>query len=291
MQSMTGYGSASVYRDNRELTAEIRSVNHRFLDLNIRMPRSLSSMEDQVRKQVSQALSRGHLDITITYQNRRDDAVTVEMNIPLLKQYVSAVEEMALHHLPEKTALPGAAYYASIPGILTEKSAEEDEEAILSLLKEAVAGALDHVREMRANEGEALRRDLSAHLDLLAEIRDGMEAPAKEAPALYAKQLAARIQALDVTVGEDRLAQEIALFADRAAVDEELSRLASHIGQARQLLASSAPVGKKFDFLIQEMNREANTIASKSPLLQLTDLAMQAKNEIEKLREQVQNIE
>ena len=130
MQSMTGYGYASAYRDERELAVEIRTVNHRFLDLNIRMPRSLLSMEDVVRKQVSAALSRGHVDITVTYQNHREDASFVELNVSLLSQYVHAVEEMVVHYLPDETDLPPASYYASIPGVLTEKNSPEDEEAV-----------------------------------------------------------------------------------------------------------------------------------------------------------------
>ena len=291
MQSMTGYGYASAYRDERELAVEIRTVNHRFLDLNIRMPRSLLSMEDVVRKQVSAALSRGHVDITVTYQNHREDASFVELNVSLLSQYVHAVEEMVLHYLPDETDLPPASYYASIPGVLTEKNSPEDEEAVTGLLCEALSGALGRVKEMRGKEGDALLADLSYHLHCLSDLRNRMEVPAKEAPALYAKQLAARIQALGVSVQEDRLAQEVALFSDRTAVDEELSRLKSHISQMEVLLSSAEPVGKKLDFLIQEMNREANTIASKSPVLELTDLAVKAKNEIEKLREQIQNAE
>ena len=291
MQSMTGYGYASAYHDERELTVEIRSVNHRFLDLNIRMPRSLLALEDLVRKTVSSRVSRGHMDITVTYQNHREDAFFVELNVSLLAQYVHAVEEMTLHYLPEETDLPPASYYASIPGVLTEKSSPEDEDAVSALLTEALVNALDKVSEMRAREGSALLDDLSGHLDMLSVIRDQMEIPASEAPALYAKQLSARIQSLGAAAAEDRLAQEVALFADRSAVDEELSRLKSHIGQARALLISREPVGKELDFLIQEMNREANTIASKSPVLALTDLAVKAKNEIEKLREQIQNVE
>ena len=291
MQSMTGYGYASAYRDERELAAEIRTVNHRFLDLNIRMPRSLLSLEDVVRKKVSEHLSRGHIDITITYQNHREDASFVELNVSLLTQYVHAIDEMVLHYLPDETDLPPASYYASIPGVLTEKNSPEDEEAVTGLLCEALEGALNRVMEMRGREGFALYEDLSKHLDCLAELRDQMEVPAMEAPALYAKQLTQRIQSLGVTADEDRLAQEVAVFSDRTAVDEELSRLKSHISQARILLSSQEPVGKKLDFLIQEMNREANTIASKSPVLSLTDLAVKAKNEIEKLREQIQNVE
>ncbi len=291
MQSMTGYGYASALRDQRELTVEIRAVNHRFLDLNIRMPRSLLALEDLVRKLVSAAVARGHIDITVTYQNHREDASFVELNVSLLEQYMHAVNEMVLHCLPDETDLPPASYYASIPGVLTEKNAPEDEDVVSELLCEALTDALTKVKQMRGREGLALYEDLNVHLDHLAEIRDQMEVPAREAPALYARQLTARVQALGAAVAEDRLAQEIAVFADRAAVDEELSRLKSHVEQARTLLESSEPVGKKLDFLIQEMNREANTIASKSPVLTLTDLAVKAKNEIEKLREQIQNVE
>ena len=291
MQSMTGYGYASALRDQRELTVEIRTVNHRFLDMNIRMPRSLLSLEDLVRKQVSAAIARGHTDITVTYQNHREDASFVELNVSLLEQYMHAVNEMVLHCLPDETDLPPASYYASIPGVLTEKNTPEDEDAVSELLCEALTDALSKVRQMRGREGFALHEDLKEHLSRLEEIRDQMEAPAREAPALYAKQLTARVQALGASVTEDRLAQEIAVFSDRAAVDEELSRLKSHIEQTRGLLESKEPVGKKLDFIIQEMNREANTIASKSPALVLTDLAVRAKNEIEKLREQIQNVE
>ena len=291
MQSMTGYGSATVQSNDRELTAEIKSVNHRFLDLNIKLPRSFLSLEDFIRKKISSVLSRGHVDVYITYQNRAQDSVQLSLDVPLLTQYVSAVKEMILHHLPEETEFPNASYYASLPGVLSEKHEDDDEQALQSLLDQALTEALGKVREMQCREGDALQKDLQTHLNILSELRDKMTVPAQQAPALYAKQLTARIQQLGVSVAEDRLAQEIAVFADRAAVDEELSRLASHIQQANQLLVHPEPVGKKFDFLLQEMNREANTIASKSPCLELTDLAVHAKNEIEKLREQIQNIQ
>ena len=291
MLSMTGYGSAAVQRDQREVTAEIRTVNHRFLDLSVKLPKGFLKWEDAVRRQVSQKLSRGHADIFVTYRNRREDAVQVELNAPLLKQYVAAVDQMAADGLPPGTALPDASYYASLPGVLTEQSAPDDEDEVAALLREALEEALRGVGEMRAREGEALKKDLGAHLSALKGLHALMEEPAREAPALYARQLAARLNQLGASVSEERLSQEVALFADRAAVDEELSRLSSHIAQMEKLLDSPGPVGKKLDFLLQEMNREVNTIASKSPSLALTDLAVNAKNEIEKLREQAQNVE
>ena len=291
VRSMTGYGCAAVSRDQREITAEIKTVNHRFLDLNIKLPRGLISLEDRVRKKVSSSLVRGHADVLISYRNLRDDAVTVRLDAALLRQYVHAVEDMAAHILPGETELPDTAFYASLPGVLTEDRAAEDTEAVWQLMEEALGQALDQVAVMREREGQSLAADLSLHLDRLAQIRLAMEEPAKNAPALYQQQLENRLQQLRASVPQDRLAQEVALFADRAAVDEELSRLQSHIGQAGRLIAGKEPAGKKLDFLMQEMNREANTIASKSPDLALTDLAMDAKNEIEKLREQVQNAE
>ena len=291
MLSMTGYGMYALERDGREMTVEIKTVNHRFLDLNIKTPRGFACLEEPVRKAISAALRRGHTDVTVIYRNKREDSVVVEADAALALQYRAALLQLLeTLQLPDQ-ALPDLTYFGSLPNVFRETPAQDDLEAVTSLLRDTLEGALQSVLSMRAHEGEALSRDLSSHVDALERLVQQMEPLANEAPAQYREQLTARIAQLNIELDPDRLAQEVALFADKTAVDEELSRLTSHIAQARALFNSNEPSGKKLDFLIQEMNRECNTVASKSASLALTDLAMSAKNEVEKLREQIQNVE
>jgi len=291
MLSMTGYGQAVRERDGRELAVEVRCVNHRYLDLNIRAPRAVSFLEDRVRALAAQRLERGHADITVTYRNKREDAVVIEVDEGLARSYRDALRRLnEVLDTPEGQTMPGPAFYAGLPGVLKETPRAEDQDALRALLEEALSDAFDQVAAMRAREGARLKADLACHADALSALRKKISAQAGELPGLYRAQLTERLRQLDVTVDPQRLAQEVALFADRAAIDEELARLSSHLLQLAAMAEEEGALGKKMDFIIQEMNREANTIASKSPALSVTDLAVQCKNEIEKLREQVQNV-
>ncbi len=294
MQSMTGYGRRQLSRDGREITVEIKTVNHRFLDLSCRLPRSLSFAEDALRKQIGQSLRRGHADVNVNYLNLRQDAREVRVDEALACQYKEALLQVRRVTGREGDCISGedAAWIAAQPDVMQVTVREEDQEAVLSLLRDTLAAALSDVSSMRQKEGDALKADLTQHLNETARLRDEIARLAPRVPRIYQEKLQARIRELGVQdLDQQRLAQEVALMADRCAIDEELSRLESHIGQMRQALEAEGEVGRRLDFFTQELNREANTIGSKASDAEITKLVVSAKTEIEKLREQVQNVE
>lgn len=290
MRSMTGYGQALLVRDGREMTAEVKTVNHRFLDVAVRMPRHLGFLEDRVRKQTGAAFRRGHADVFITYRNTRTDARRVICDPVLAKAYGEA-----LHQLAEATGADAQvplSLYAQLPDVLAVMENEEDQEAVSALLSDVLEEALKKADDMRLREGEALRRDLTLHLNALEEIRGRIALRAPGVVRDYSERLQQRIAEFGVAEpDEQRVIQEVAIFADRAAIDEELSRLSSHVSQAFALMESGGECGSKLNFLAQEMNREVNTIGSKALDGEIAALVVSAKAEIEKLREQIQNIE
>ncbi len=286
---MTGYGHAGRAEDGRQINVEVRCVNHRFLDLSLRLPRTMNAQEAFIRAAAGERLTRGHADISVTYLNTREDAVSVRVDDGLISAYLTAVTELKDRFFPAD-ALPSLSYFAALPGALTEQPAPDDDGAVQRLLASALNDALDQVTAARAREGERLREDLTQHLDTLSALTGELLQIAPTLPDDYQARLTERLGRLSTPVEPQRLAQEVALFADRCAIDEELARLSAHIAEMRCLTAAEGPVGKQIDFLLQEMNREANTTASKSVSLAVTRLAVQCKNEIEKLREQAQNI-
>lgn len=289
MRSMTGYGRSQKTLDGREMTVEIKTVNHRFLDVSLRLPRHLGFAEDAVRKQLSAALSRGHADVTVQYRNARPDARRVVCDPALAAAY-----REALSSLSEATGATGEiplSLYVQLPDVLTVTENEEDREAVGALLADTLAEALGEVNAMRVREGEALRQDLTLHLGLLEALRRRIADRAPGVVEDYRQRLTQRIAELTGEKAEEqRVIQEVAIFADRAAIDEELSRLDSHIRQAYQLMEGEES-GSKLNFLAQEMNREVNTIGSKALDGAIAQLVVDAKSEIEKLREQIQNVE
>ncbi|MBQ7519047.1 MAG: YicC family protein [Clostridia bacterium] len=289
MRSMTGYGRRSLARDGREMTVEVKTVNHRFLDVALRMPRHLGFAEDQVRRQLSETLSRGHADVSVQYRNTRPDARRVVCDPALAAAYRDAMAALSAATGAENSV--PLSQYALLPDVLTVTENEEDQEAVSALLSDTLALALQDVQVLRAREGEALKADLTAHLQLLEKLRQQIAARAPGVVEDYRLRLLQRIQELGVvSPDESRVVQEVAIFADRAAIDEELSRLDSHIRQAYRLMEES-PCGSKLNFLVQEMNREANTIGSKALDSDIAKMVVDAKSEIEKLREQIQNVE
>ena len=289
MLSMTGYGSCRMCRDGRELLIELKTVNHRFLDLSFRLPKSLSFLEEPLRGGITAgALCRGHVDIFATYQNHREDARRVTLDMPLFAACVQACEQAkdAAPHL-RKASLSEV---LSLCGALTVTQGEEDVEAVSQLAVEALEGALVQLTEMRKREGAALQADLSEHLQRLAALTQSIQQLAPGVPENYRQRLSVRLREWNVEITDPgRVAQEVAIMADRCAVDEELSRLESHIAQFRDGLASQGEIGRKLDFLLQEMNREINTIGSKASDEAIARHVVDAKCVIEKLREQVQN--
>ena len=287
INSMTGYGRCVRARDGRSLTVEVKSVNHRFLDISLRMPRCFLFLEDEARKAIGARLSRGHVDVFCTYRNQREDARDVQVDEGLIRAYLRATD--ALTGLADDRSVMGM---LALPEVVQVVEAEEDRDALRALLLETLSGALDEVSAMRAREGEALQKDLAARADALEGIQDAIAARAPQSVVSYRERLRANVEELlGSQMDEARLVQEVAIMADRLAIDEELVRLTSHISQLRALIRDPAPAGRRLDFLAQEFNREVNTIASKSQDIEITRLAMDGKAEIEKLREQVQNVE
>ena len=284
---MTGYGRCVRVRDGRSLTVELKSVNHRFLDISLRMPRCFLFLEDEARKAVGRRLARGHVDVFCTYRNQREDARAVQVDEVLVRAYLRATDGLA--GLRDDRSVMGV---LSLPEVVQVVETEEDREALRALLLETLEGALDEAAAMRAVEGEALQRDLNARADALEKIARAIAARAPQTLIAYRERLRANVEELlGGQMDESRLVQETAIMADRLAIDEELVRLESHIAQLRALTGDPAPAGRRLDFLAQEFNREVNTIASKSQDIGITRLAMDGKAEIEKLREQVQNVE
>ncbi len=289
MNSMTGYGRGAIERDGRQLTIEIRSVNHRFLDLSLRLPRCLGFTEQAIRERIGKKLSRGHADVFATYKNLREDSRTAVIDPALLNAYMVALDHIAAKSvLRDDRSVMGV---ASMRDLIVVTEAEEDPDALMALTMDAVDLAISDLSRMRAREGIAMASDMSARIDALEAITEKIEARYPDALQEYAQRLRTRIEELIATVDEQRLLQEVAIMADRSAIAEETVRLRSHFAQIRELLTSSEPAGRKLDFLVQELNREVNTISSKSQDIPITQLVVSAKSEIEKLREQVQNVE
>lgn len=291
IKSMTGFGRASLSVDGRELTVELKAVNHRFLDLSFRFPRTLGFLEDTVRAELSRLVSRGHIDAYAYYRNTRSDAKSITIDKALVSAYLAASNELAEDFALENDLT--VSKLLRISDLVSINDADDDTEALKSLMIEAVRTACDELIKMRAVEGERIKCDLESRIAVLSDIRQSISERAPLVVEAYRAKLNARIEALlsETEVDRARLATEIALFADKASIDEELVRLESHFKGALELLASDEPVGRKLDFLVQEMNREFNTIGSKANDQQIAALVIDGKAEIEKLREQVQNLE
>lgn len=288
MQSMTGYGRCRVCRDGREITLELKAVNHRFLDLSFRLPKNLAFVEDALRTRINQSnLRRGHLDLFVTYQNTRTDAREVHIDETLLEVFNQALKSAEKQLDPYKRAT--AAEVLTLSGAFSVTQAEEDTEAVTALVLEAFDEAVTSLTAMRDREGAHLAEDLLSNLHELAVLREQVLARAPSVPEEYRKRLENRLEEWNVNADPQRIAQEVAVMADRCAIDEELSRLESHITQFEDSVLNGSEVGRKLDFLLQEMNREVNTMGSKASDAQIAQCVVDAKCVIEKLREQVQN--
>ena len=290
MQSMTGYGIGRNQCNGWEVTVELKTVNHRFLDLSMRLPKNISFLEPVMREEISAGLKRGHVDVFLTVRNTESSAVQISIDQELARQYWEAGKELsetiqAGNDLSVSTLL-------KLEGVVTLTEKEMDQELISSVCRSAARDALSQVKTMREKEGANLKEDLRIHLDNAASLREKILCRAPKVVSDYREKLEGRMKAiLTESIEPQRLAQEVALIADRCAIDEELSRLESHIGQMRLYLDAEGETGKKADFLIQEMNRETNTIGSKAQDREIAQWVVDLKSEIEKLREQIQNVE
>lgn len=288
---MTGFGRSSLALENMDVIVELRSVNHRFLETSVRLPHIYSYLEDKLKKQVQQKVARGKVDIILTIQHHGLNDVKVEVNDDLALAYVNS-----LRNANERIGLNDDLTLSSLirfSDIFSLKKVQLDEEALWAAVLPVVKDALDKFLEMRIIEGEKLCSDLKNRLDSLKKMLDQVEKYAPETAKRYYNKLYSKLSELlsERDIEESRITTEAAIFADRIAIDEETVRLASHIEQFNSLLDSNEPIGRKLDFLVQEMNREVNTMGSKAQDLAVTRLVVDMKSEIEKLREQIQNIE
>ena len=291
VKSMTGYGRAREMRGGRDITVEVRSVNNRYLDCTVKMPRAYIFAEDAIKTRVQQAISRGKVDVFVTIDTSGADVAVVQVNEGLAKGYYDALTK-----LKETFSLSGditPEVLAKFPDVLTVTKAEEDVEAIAADICAVLEEALTAYNGMRTVEGEKLSQDVSSRVDTIEATVGRVEEQSPQTVEAYRLRLEAKMQEVlqSTTIDESRIITEAAIFADKVAVDEETVRLHSHIAQLRDMLQSSEPVGRKLDFLVQEINRECNTIGSKCNDLNVARDVVNMKAEVEKIREQVQNME
>lgn len=296
IRSMTGFGRGEYSDDISKVTVEIRSVNHRYLDIYVKMPRRYSFAEETIKKAIKEKLHRGKVEVSVSVDNIGKSDSDVRLDKELAARYYSVLSELRDSFDFGEESRVSLSLLSKMPDVIVTTPAAEDEEAMAARLLGATGRALEDFCSMREAEGEKLAADLSARADTIQEIRDRIEKRAPEIEKEYAAKFKARVEEIlggGYEVPEERIALEAAIFADKANITEELVRLGSHISQLRSFLQSDGKeaVGKKIDFLIQEMNREANTIGSKSNDREITSSMLDLKAEIEKVREQVQNIE
>lgn len=288
---MTGYGRARETRGNRDITVELRSVNNRYLDCTVKMPRAYIFAEDAVKARVQKAISRGKVDVFVSIDATGADEAVVAVNEGLAKGYYDALQK--INSLLSLTGEVSAATVAKFPDVLTVTKAEEDLESIGADICAVLDEAIKNYNAMRATEGEKLADDIGGRLDTIESLTGKVEQRSPETVREYREKLTARMQEVlqSTTIDEARILTEAAIYADKIAVDEETVRLRSHVAQLRDMLRSNDPMGRKMDFLIQEVNRESNTIGSKCNDLDIARDVVALKAEVEKIREQVQNIE
>jgi uncharacterized protein (TIGR00255 family) len=291
IKSMTGYGRARALLHKRDITVEVRSVNNRYLDCTVKLPRMYSFAEDSIRKHVQQAISRGKVDVWVTVDASAADVATVQVNRDLAQGYAAALRELA--ELCGSEPNVTAEQLARMPDVLSVTKADEDLDTVTEDLCQVLDEALEAHRTMRAVEGEKLMQDIGGRLTTIETLTGQVEQRSPECVSEYRQKLTARMQEVlqNTAIDPQRILMEAAVYADKIAVDEETVRLRSHVAQLRQMLLSDEPMGRKMDFLIQEINREANTTGSKCNDVAIAQVVVDLKAEVEKIREQVQNVE
>ena len=288
---MTGYGRARATRNLRDITVEVRSVNNRYLDCTVKMPRMYAFAEDAVKARVQKAVSRGKVDVFISVDASAADVAKVNVNTALAAQYAEALKALAAVCGAEERVTPEQ--LARFPDVLTVTKADEDLETVSADLCAVLDEALASYNAMRAVEGEKLAEDIGGRLSAIEGMTAQVEERSPETVREYREKLTAKMREVlqSTTIDEQRILQEAAIYADKIAVDEETVRLRSHVEQLRGMLQREKPTGKDMDFLMQEFNRESNTIGSKCSDLAISEVVVALKGEVEKIREQVQNIE
>ena len=291
IKSMTGFGRSEVVTDERKITIELKSVNHRYLDLSIKMPKKLSFLEGSIRNLMKTYIQRGKVDVYITYEDYTINNGTLKYNKELAAEYIACLKQMQQDFdLDYDIKVSTLSRY---PDILTMEEQSVDEEELWSILEPPVREACEKFVQTRTQEGHNLEKDLLEKLDGLDKKVTRIEERSPEVVNAYRTKLEAKVSELleDTQIDDNRIAAEVTLYADKIAVDEEIVRLQSHISSMTDVLESDESIGRKLDFMAQEMNREANTILSKSSDVNLADHAIELKTNVEKVREQIQNIE
>lgn len=291
IKSMTGFGRCEICEDNRKFTVEMKSVNHRYLDVNLKMPKKLNFFEAAIRNLLKEYTQRGKVDLFITSEDMTEENVSIKYNRDIAAKYLTYLRQMSEDFgLEDDVRVSTLSKY---PEVFSMEEAQMDEEGIWKTLEKALRGAAEMFVETRVREGENLKGDLLAKLDEMLGHVAFIEERSPQIIAEYRKKLTDRVKDLleDAKVDESRLLTEVTIFADKVCVDEEIVRLKSHIASTKQELEKGGSVGRKLDFLAQEMNREANTILSKSNDLEISNCGIELKTLIEKVREQIQNIE
>ena len=291
VMSMTGYGRSIMHIDDSDITVEIRSVNNRFADVSVKLPRSLSYCEDKVKTEVLKKVNRGKIDVFISYQKPQGENVEIEPNISAARGYYDALKKIDAE-LGTHTEI-NANMLARFSDVFVVTREVPDEEKVWADLRQVLLSAADNFNSMRAAEGKRMSEDVLGKIDRVEELVGKVEETSEPRVEAYRKKLYDRLTDIlgSTDIDEKRILEEAAIYADRTAVDEETVRLRSHIGQFREIVASGGPVGRKLDFLVQEINREINTIGSKASDLEITGYVVDLKSEVEKIREQIQNIE
>lgn len=293
MKSMTGYGRGECTMYERKFTVEIKAVNHRYNDITVKLPRAIMGFEDEIKKAISKKVFRGKLDVFVNFESFSQEDINISVNEPLAKSYTETLRKLKSDlHLDGDVTIEIVSKFPDVITVDKSISNENTENEIRECLMKAVEDATDAFVAMRKVEGETLKKNI---IEKVAFVNDALQKIEERAPWVskdYRARLEAKLADLDeIQVDESRLLTEVLLFADKACIDEEITRLHSHISQMYSIVEENVPVGRKLDFLVQEMNRETNTIGSKSNDIEITNHVVDIKSEIEKIREQIQNIE
>jgi len=291
IKSMTGFGRCEIAEGDRKFTVEMKAVNHRYMDVNIKMPKKLNFFESSIRTTLKNYIQRGKIDLFITYEDFSESNVSIKYNKDVASAYKNYLDQMAQEfHLENDIRVSTLSRY---PEVFSMEEQNIDEDKLWKGLEKAIIGATEGFVETRIAEGENLKTDLIEKLDNMLSLVNFVEERSPQLLAEYRQKLELKVKDLleDTKVDENRLLMEVTIFADKACVDEEIVRLKSHIETTRKELIAGGSIGRKLDFIAQEMNREANTILSKANDLEISNCAIELKTEIEKVREQIQNIE
>jgi len=295
IKSMTGFGRAESSDGKRNIVCEIRSVNHRYCDINVKMPRRYSFAEEKIKQAIKETVNRGKLDVSIMVENVTENDLNIRLNTMVAKQYMESLKELQSEVAVDGNSEISLQFLASLPDVIKAVPDIEDEEEMTKAILAPVREAAKKLDEMRIVEGEKLAEDLLSRGNTIKEMVSEIERIAPDVPKTYAEKLRTRIKELigdSVQIPEEKIALEAAIFADKCSIAEELTRLHSHMDHMEKIIGETGqPDGKRLDFLVQEMNREANTIGSKANDLGVTEIMLKIKAEVEKIREQVQNVE